>query len=349
MKRLLLLLLTAAMLVLFTAALSHATDPETVTVTFTMPENHYYMYIYSDEHNLGEYRTAQSLTLEVEKGHVLTAEDVEPFTVHCPDTHANVHKYCRVTMTGWDRDPVGMEITEDTEFFAQMNENTCTVTVRMDEGFYDICNERYESFDVHVDKGYTITEDDVERFSTAFMYGPPGSKPQYEIIDLSPDPLGMVVEEDITIVADGIKRVYFAYYTPDFTTGEYRFDHDSSYDYVYEGTALKREDLNDIYKYIDADKDDIVEAYWDVTDEQLSAVHPTSLGYFEIYGRVTLRGDCNQDILRNTADAVAVLRYAAKLHTFTEVQQKAADTNKDGKVNTADAVLMLQYAAGISD
>ncbi|MBQ9949313.1 MAG: dockerin type I repeat-containing protein, partial [Clostridia bacterium] len=328
----------------------HATDPETVTVTFTMPENHYYMYIYSDEHNLGEYRTAQSLTLEVEKGHVLTEEDVEPFTVHCPDNHGNIHKYCRVTMTGWDRDPVGMEITEDTEFFAQMSEDACTVTVRMDEGCYVAGSDRYESFDVEVDKGYTITEDDVRRFSTAHQYlDTMGGGPTYDIVGLTPEPLGMVVEEDITIIANAKTRIYLEYYLPDFETGEYYTFIGWPNHFAYRGEPYPREELMDIDSALESKNLDVIEAYWDVTDEQLSAVYATSLGCFEIYGKVTLRGDCNQDILRNTADAVAVLRYAAKLHTFTEVQEKAADTNKDGKVNTADAVLMLQYAAGISE
>ena len=59
----------------------------------------------------------------------------------------------------------------------------------------------------------------------------------------------------------------------------------------------------------------------------------------------TTLGDVNGDGVIDTADAVLVLQYAAKLIDGNVLNVKAADVNGDGVIDTADAVLILQYAA----
>ena len=59
------------------------------------------------------------------------------------------------------------------------------------------------------------------------------------------------------------------------------------------------------------------------------------------------RGDLTFDHRIDTADAVAILKFAAEILHFTNREVIVADCSGDGKVNTADAVLILKYAAGI--
>lgn len=58
-----------------------------------------------------------------------------------------------------------------------------------------------------------------------------------------------------------------------------------------------------------------------------------------------LTGDVNGDKEINSADALIVLKIAAKLNTPTAEQEKAADVDQNGKVDSADALLILKYAA----
>ncbi|MEG0457527.1 MAG: dockerin type I domain-containing protein [Oscillospiraceae bacterium] len=54
-------------------------------------------------------------------------------------------------------------------------------------------------------------------------------------------------------------------------------------------------------------------------------------------------GDVNNDKKINTLDALAILKFCAKMETLTEIQLKAADYNNDTKVNTLDALSILKY------
>ena len=60
---------------------------------------------------------------------------------------------------------------------------------------------------------------------------------------------------------------------------------------------------------------------------------------------LAMLGDVNGDGAVDTADAVLVLQYAAKLIGKDSLDVSAADVNGDGAIDTADAVLILQYAA----
>ena len=57
--------------------------------------------------------------------------------------------------------------------------------------------------------------------------------------------------------------------------------------------------------------------------------------------------DINFDGAENTADAVAILKYAAEMTKFDAAQIVKADINGDFKTNTADAVAVLKYCAGM--
>ncbi len=59
-------------------------------------------------------------------------------------------------------------------------------------------------------------------------------------------------------------------------------------------------------------------------------------------------GDLDQNGSINAADALAVLKIAAKLKEPTSAEETAADVNKDGRVNAADALSILKYAAGLN-
>lgn len=56
-------------------------------------------------------------------------------------------------------------------------------------------------------------------------------------------------------------------------------------------------------------------------------------------------GDLDGNGVINSADALIVLKIAAKLNTPTAEQEKAADVDGNGQVNSADALLILKYAA----
>ena len=56
-------------------------------------------------------------------------------------------------------------------------------------------------------------------------------------------------------------------------------------------------------------------------------------------------GDANSDGLITSADARAVLRYAASLETDINNANNSCDVNHDGSVNAADARMILRVAA----
>ncbi|MBQ6019072.1 MAG: dockerin type I repeat-containing protein [Clostridia bacterium] len=56
-------------------------------------------------------------------------------------------------------------------------------------------------------------------------------------------------------------------------------------------------------------------------------------------------GDVTGDGKITSADARAILRYAAKIERFSEAQEAAADINRSGKVNSGDARTALRVAA----
>ncbi|MBQ9949493.1 MAG: Ig-like domain-containing protein [Clostridia bacterium] len=58
-------------------------------------------------------------------------------------------------------------------------------------------------------------------------------------------------------------------------------------------------------------------------------------------------GDTNMDRAVNTADAVAILKYAAGMAQLSDAQLLLSEVNHDNAVNTADAVAILKYAAGM--
>ena len=60
-------------------------------------------------------------------------------------------------------------------------------------------------------------------------------------------------------------------------------------------------------------------------------------------------GDVNSDESINAADALLVLKSAAKMEVLTDAQNNAADVNGDGNIDAKDALLILQKAAKIID
>ena len=71
----------------------------------------------------------------------------------------------------------------------------------------------------------------------------------------------------------------------------------------------------------------------------------SGIARFTPEGSAVAYGDVNGDGAIDTADAVLILQYAAKLIDGTALNAAAADVNGDGAIDTADAVLVLQYAA----
>ncbi|NLB61999.1 MAG: hypothetical protein GX802_06265 [Clostridiales bacterium] len=325
------------------ATLYSKDEGEKLTVTFKMPEGHHYVQVVDDGHQIPYDILVDELTLEVEPGHILTETDVEPFTHHCSDEYTDCHRYCRVTMTGWDTNPVGVEVTQDMTFTAVMNEDVCKVTVTMSQGKYDTewhVIDDYSSFDILVDKGYVLTEDDVERFETVYSALNPGSRPSYTITGFDIEPLGFEVNEDVAFTAIAEKLIYVEFYLP---------NDEGKYDYLFgceisviEGQPVAREELPEIESYVHDES--VVVAYWDVTDEQLSAIYPNNeigRSSFEIYGVLFKRGDANTDGKINTGDAVLVLKNVSNLEPLTENQLLTADMNADGEINTGDATAVL--------
>lgn len=58
-----------------------------------------------------------------------------------------------------------------------------------------------------------------------------------------------------------------------------------------------------------------------------------------------LNGDVNADGRITAADARLVLRFAAKLQKYTQLQEKKSDMNDDGRITSADARLILRISA----
>ncbi len=63
--------------------------------------------------------------------------------------------------------------------------------------------------------------------------------------------------------------------------------------------------------------------------------------------KILYYGDINKDFRVTSADARAVLRFSARLISFTNEQCVLADVNKNGKVNSADARSVLRLSARI--
>ena len=60
-------------------------------------------------------------------------------------------------------------------------------------------------------------------------------------------------------------------------------------------------------------------------------------------------GDVNADTTIDAADALAVLKHAAKLSMLDETQSLAADVTKEGSIDAGDALQILKYAAKLID
>lgn len=69
-------------------------------------------------------------------------------------------------------------------------------------------------------------------------------------------------------------------------------------------------------------------------------------GFIELENASGVVGDVNGDGEVNTADALAVMRYAMNIGDLENVS--AADVNGDGEVNMADATLIMRYAMNLS-
>ena len=63
------------------------------------------------------------------------------------------------------------------------------------------------------------------------------------------------------------------------------------------------------------------------------------------YDESVFLGDVNGDGRITAYDARLVLRYSAKMESFTEKQKGFADVNSDGKITSADARIVLRMAA----
>ena len=63
------------------------------------------------------------------------------------------------------------------------------------------------------------------------------------------------------------------------------------------------------------------------------------------YDERVFLGDVNGDGRITAYDARLVLRYSAKMESFTEKQKGFADVNSDGKITSADARIVLRMAA----
>lgn len=362
MKRITIILSLVLMLTACTAIIGMAESKDMCSVTFKLPEGHFFTQdAESDDDELPQEQVSE-LVLQVEKGHVLTEEDVAAFTNHCDGTYFDCHRYCKVTQTGWDSEPVGVTVNEDMTFTAVMNGDTANITVKMSQGNF-FCEpiqgegSHYESFTVTVDRGYTVTEDDVERFSTAAYLVNPGSEPEYSIVGFDKEPLGHVVNEDVLFIAQAKKIIRVFYYIPQLN-GEYQ----SVYDYrnrLLEGDPVTLDTLFDAEESAKSvlENHTVLEAYWDITDEQLAAVKPNDengSAVWHIYAKVTVLGDCNTDERVNTADAVSILKACVNLVELTEIQKKAADAVDSSPtdeivIDTGDAVAVLKYTAGLTD
>lgn len=65
------------------------------------------------------------------------------------------------------------------------------------------------------------------------------------------------------------------------------------------------------------------------------------------YDADRLKGDMDANGRITAADARLVLRFAAKLQNYTQLQKEMADMNNDGRITSADARLILRISAQI--
>ena len=108
---------------------------------------------------------------------------------------------------------------------------------------------------------------------------------------------------------------------------------ENSGDYVastIEGLETAVEEARAVYEDDDATQDEIVAAVEALTGEVLKA---------------RVKGDVNGDGNVTTADAAALLSYAAETKQLGDEQLEAADVNGDGVADTKDAVEILKYSA----
>ena len=78
----------------------------------------------------------------------------------------------------------------------------------------------------------------------------------------------------------------------------------------------------------------------------LSAL-PSTIAFAD--AAVLKAGDADEDEQITSQDALEVLKYAAGLVSFDEMQKDAADVNDDEKIDAQDALLILKYAAKLID
>ena len=351
------LFITACLAFLFCIILSNtALAEEPCKVTFKLPNGHYY-YV-----NDGMFTVSKQdyVTVEFEKGHILTEEDVKPYTYHCCHVGGNYvdpHKSCRVTFKGWDAEPVGTEVTGDMTFNAILNEDVRNITVKMSKGTYtcisdtlriktqdgtDAAERTYSEFTMPVDRGYIITEDDVKIFSKVDSLD---EFYQYFIYGFDKDPLGVKVDEDVAFTALAKKYCHLRFFLPDDT----EWANDDGYSYVIDADIIKAEgesvdisELPDVMTMVNKNK--VAHAYWDIGAEQLQNLQDD----IDIKAVFMYRGDANADGVINTADAVRVLKYSAGMCELNETERLACDANIDNKVDTADATEILKHVAGMS-
>lgn len=108
---------------------------------------------------------------------------------------------------------------------------------------------------------------------------------------------------------------------------------ENSGDYVastIEGLETAVEEARAVYEDDNATQDEIVAAVEALTGEVLKA---------------RVKGDVNGDGNVTTADAAALLSYAAETNQLGDEQLEAADVNGDGVADTKDAVEILKYSA----
>ena len=345
------ILLTVLILLFVGAAFSFAAAGrgETVKVTFVMPEGHHFTEIPDEPSFFKEYRH-QSVTVQFEKGHILTEQDVEPYTHHC--NSLDRHRECRVSMIGWDINPVGVRLDHDMTFTAVMNEDVKTLTVSLEKGYFitefvtvlednTYLPKIYSSFSMKVDKGYVINENDVEIFKSTLEGG--FGRPKFVVTGFDKEPLNYEVNEETEFMASTLEYYIITVALPAPKRDIFIENHSI---WVLEGEKLTMDNIQEKFGYM-LEKDNLPEgvayAYWDVTDEQLANINSDMI----INAVYVWRGDTNLDSVINTSDAVFILKAAAGMMELNEAQTKAGDCNGDGKVNTADAVLILKYAAGM--
>ena len=66
------------------------------------------------------------------------------------------------------------------------------------------------------------------------------------------------------------------------------------------------------------------------------------------YKKTYLKGDVNNDSKITAADARLVLRYSAKLESYSIIIKQRGDMNSDGKINAIDARILLRKASSLT-